>query len=533
MWYPVTASRVGRRHVEHTLAGSHRGIRVVVKRSGPVRPLNGEDVVVGDVAPDQQALSVALDVVSHVPRRMPEARHRANAGRHLALGLHERRLLAERHGHLHELLAIGLARLAHVLALAPEVELGLAENIARVGEGRLVAGHQTADVVRMAMGDDDHVDLLRLVARLVHQLRQPAHRGVSSLAVAGVEQHELAAGVDDGVDVGLLVVVARHAVGLRQLLDRCGRLIAAERRMRRPLHDAVEDVGDLEGAELEAVDFRPQHAVHRRGGLDGRGNRAERRQRCGRSRELENVTTIDPVTMRRHGCPPWCAEPTQDVTGRPRLRANLCCIAPKCAGETPADISLPNATLPGNSPSIQQPDIVGGPARDYLLNDSKRHWRGFSCRGRLVGGASRECRSITSRSTTNTTSAKSRIFVTGYQALVRMTLMQQERDRRAGLNTAGYVTGYRGSPLGGLDYQFQRAAKHLAKHNVLFQAGPQRGPGRDRAVGLPAGRAARRGQVRRRVRHLVRQGAGRRPHRRRVPPCQLRRHLASMAAFSR
>jgi indolepyruvate ferredoxin oxidoreductase len=64
---------------------------------------------------------------------------------------------------------------------------------------------------------------------------------------------------------------------------------------------------------------------------------------------------------------------------------------------------------------------------------------------------------------------KSRVFVTGYQALVRMTLMQHERDKRAGLNTAGYVTGYRGSPLGGLDYQFQRAAQHLAPRNVLFQ----------------------------------------------------------------
>src|SRR6186713_471015 len=65
---------------------------------------------------------------------------------------------------------------------------------------------------------------------------------------------------------------------------------------------------------------------------------------------------------------------------------------------------------------------------------------------------------------------KSRIFVTGYQALVRLTLMQKERDRRAGLNTAGYVTGYRGSPLGGLDYQFQRAAaKHLIPNDVLFQ----------------------------------------------------------------
>jgi indolepyruvate ferredoxin oxidoreductase len=65
---------------------------------------------------------------------------------------------------------------------------------------------------------------------------------------------------------------------------------------------------------------------------------------------------------------------------------------------------------------------------------------------------------------------KSRVFVTGYQALVRLTLMQHERDRRAGLNTAGYVTGYRGSPLGGLDYQFQRAAAHLAARNMLFQS---------------------------------------------------------------
>ena len=66
---------------------------------------------------------------------------------------------------------------------------------------------------------------------------------------------------------------------------------------------------------------------------------------------------------------------------------------------------------------------------------------------------------------------KSRVFVTGYQALVRLTLMQKEMDRRAGLNTAGYVTGYRGSPLGGLDYQFQRVAALLNKNDVVFHPG--------------------------------------------------------------
>src|SRR5262252_5685932 len=67
--------------------------------------------------------------------------------------------------------------------------------------------------------------------------------------------------------------------------------------------------------------------------------------------------------------------------------------------------------------------------------------------------------------------AKSRIFVTGFQALVRLCLMQKERDRRAGLNTAGYVTGYRGSPLGTLDQQFIRARRSLDKYDIRFQAG--------------------------------------------------------------
>jgi indolepyruvate ferredoxin oxidoreductase len=64
-----------------------------------------------------------------------------------------------------------------------------------------------------------------------------------------------------------------------------------------------------------------------------------------------------------------------------------------------------------------------------------------------------------------------RILVSGTQALVRAALMQHERDRTAGLKTAGYVTGYRGSPLGGLDQQFMRAAKYLAPRNIVFQPG--------------------------------------------------------------
>ncbi|MFN3349991.1 indolepyruvate ferredoxin oxidoreductase family protein [Pseudorhodoplanes sp.] len=66
---------------------------------------------------------------------------------------------------------------------------------------------------------------------------------------------------------------------------------------------------------------------------------------------------------------------------------------------------------------------------------------------------------------------KQQVFVTGYQALVRLCLMQKERDRRAGLNTAGYVTGYRGSPLGGLDNQFIRARKFLTPNDIIIEPG--------------------------------------------------------------
>jgi indolepyruvate ferredoxin oxidoreductase len=66
---------------------------------------------------------------------------------------------------------------------------------------------------------------------------------------------------------------------------------------------------------------------------------------------------------------------------------------------------------------------------------------------------------------------QARVFVTGYQALIRACLMQKARDRAAGLNTAGFLTGYRGSPLGGLDQQFMRAGRQLSAADVKFQPG--------------------------------------------------------------
>jgi indolepyruvate ferredoxin oxidoreductase len=64
-----------------------------------------------------------------------------------------------------------------------------------------------------------------------------------------------------------------------------------------------------------------------------------------------------------------------------------------------------------------------------------------------------------------------RIYLSGVQALVRLPLMQKLRDERAGLNTAGFISGYRGSPLGGFDLELWRAKKHLESSKVKFQPG--------------------------------------------------------------
>ena len=64
-----------------------------------------------------------------------------------------------------------------------------------------------------------------------------------------------------------------------------------------------------------------------------------------------------------------------------------------------------------------------------------------------------------------------RIYLTGIQALVRLALVQRRRDLAAGLNTAGFISGYRGSPLGGLDEALWKARQHLDAHRVKFQPG--------------------------------------------------------------
>ena len=69
------------------------------------------------------------------------------------------------------------------------------------------------------------------------------------------------------------------------------------------------------------------------------------------------------------------------------------------------------------------------------------------------------------------TRSEGRVYLSGVQALVRLPLMQQMRDRAAGLSTAGFISGYRGSPLGGFDLELWKAKKHLAASNIEFTPG--------------------------------------------------------------
>ena len=64
-----------------------------------------------------------------------------------------------------------------------------------------------------------------------------------------------------------------------------------------------------------------------------------------------------------------------------------------------------------------------------------------------------------------------RAFMSGIQALVRLPMLQRQRDLAAGLNTAGFISGYRGSPLGGYDQSLVAAKKHLDENHIVFQPG--------------------------------------------------------------
>ena len=69
------------------------------------------------------------------------------------------------------------------------------------------------------------------------------------------------------------------------------------------------------------------------------------------------------------------------------------------------------------------------------------------------------------------TAREGSVYLSGIQALIRLCFVQKWRDEAAGLNTAGFVSGYRGSPIGGLDESLWKASKHLEANKIKFQPG--------------------------------------------------------------
>jgi indolepyruvate ferredoxin oxidoreductase len=69
------------------------------------------------------------------------------------------------------------------------------------------------------------------------------------------------------------------------------------------------------------------------------------------------------------------------------------------------------------------------------------------------------------------TETEGTLLMSGIHALVRLPLLQRERDRQAGLNTAGFISGYRGSPIGSYDLELWRARKYLEQNDIVFQPG--------------------------------------------------------------
>ncbi len=126
--------------------------------------------------------------------------------------------------------------------------------------------------------------------------------------------------------------------------------------------------------------------------------------------------------------------------------------------------------------------------------------------------------------------SRDQVFVTGTQAVIRMLLMQQARDRAAGLDTAGFVSGYRGRRSAGSTRTWCGRRKVLDAANIVFQPGLNEELAATALWGSQQAEMRGEGPPRRRVRPLVRQGPGRRPLRRRVSPRQHGRAPRAMAA---
>lgn len=109
---------------------------------------------------------------------------------------------------------------------------------------------------------------------------------------------------------------------------------------------------------------------------------------------------------------------------------------------------------------ISTPTLPQRPKRPNINKLRHKHWG-------LKGMSNRRTTTLDNKYT----QTSGRIYINGMQALVRIPLMQRWIDQARGLNTAVFISGYRGSPLGGYDMALRAAQTHLDQHNIRFVPG--------------------------------------------------------------
>jgi len=209
------------------------------------------------IPPDQQLLPIRFDGKSGMPRRMAagldglNARHQYATlaeGFPLSAGQIRRRAVAR---HFEERLNFSGRRIGDLLR-QPEVVVRLRDQNFGLREKWLAAGIvKPADMVAVQMGDDDSIDLRRLVARRFHILQHVTQRGAEQFGGAGIDQHQMAAGVDQiGVNRRLHLRIADKKA--RQQPLQFGRAGVAQKFCVQ-LDCTVIEGGNLELAKLGAV----------------------------------------------------------------------------------------------------------------------------------------------------------------------------------------------------------------------------------------------------------------------------------------
>src|SRR5215470_18041317 len=183
-----------------------------------------------------------------------------DSGDNLSFGLEQRRLLRERDGDLLEHLEVLFASLAH-LAFLPEVELHLAEGDTRIRISGLTIMHQTANMVWMAVGNDDQIHLLGRVSCSHDKIPKVSCSGHAALSVARIEQNQVFARVHERGNKMVIECCCRQTIQLQEVVHVFSRLILSKCWMWARAHpEAVEDLRHLEATEPKAIDLRAQHA---------------------------------------------------------------------------------------------------------------------------------------------------------------------------------------------------------------------------------------------------------------------------------